>query len=267
MNPQKIETYEQYIQLVELYNRKGRFTNDYLQNEAADLIIHDRLFAVYGQDNALLLVKKEGFYRLYYYINNTDEHLELPGSELVTEILFRGENAPKAEVKWLEGLGFKKNLIRDQYFAKYASLTQPILIEGVKIEIATAIDDVLWAIRLFNASFDKWSGDYIPEAQAQLLIQEKAILVAKDLDGNRLGALQFELRQGACWLNHVAVVPEARGKKLGRGLTEAYIEQGHADDNSRYMLWVQRQNVSAVTMYRSKGFAPMNKSTLSMIKL
>jgi ribosomal protein S18 acetylase RimI-like enzyme len=267
MKPVKIDNYAQYIQVLEQYNRKGRLTNDYLQNEAADLIIHDRLFAVCGQDNALLLVQKEGFYRVYYYINNTDERLELPKEELVTEILFRGENAPEAEVKWLEDMGFKKNLVRDQYFAKYASLTQPILIEGVKIEIATVVDNALWAIRLFNNSFDKWSGDYIPEAQAQLLIQKKAILVAKDMDGNRLGALQFELKQGACWLNHVAVVPEARGKKVGRGLTEAYIEQGHVDDNSRYMLWVQRQNVSAVAMYRNMGFVPMNKSTLSMIKL
>lgn len=267
MKPQKVETYEQYIQLVERYNHKGRFTNDYLQNEAADLIVHDRLFALCGQDNALLLVQKEGFYRVYYYINNTEELLAIPESELVTEILFRGQDAPEAEVKWLEAMGFKKNLIRDQYFAKYASLTQPILIEGAKIEIATTLEDVLWAIRLFNASFDKWSGDYIPEAQAPLLIQEKAILIAKDLDGNRLGALQFETLQGACWLNHVAVVPEARGKRIGRGLTEAYIEQGHVDDNSRYLLWVQRQNMSAVAMYRNKGFAPMNKSTLSMIKI
>ena len=267
MVPTKLNSYDEYERLVERYNRKGRITNDYLQNEAADLIIHDRLFAVCGQDNALLLVQKEGFYRLYYYINNIEEQLELPENELVTEILFRGENAPEVEVKWLECMGFKKNLVRDQYFAKYASLTQPISIEGAKIEIATTIDDVLWAIRLFNSSFDKWSGDYIPEEKAPLLIQEKAILIAKDLEGNRLGALQYEIRQGACWLNHVAVVPEARGKKIGRGLTEAYIEQGHVDDNSRFMLWVQRQNVSAVAMYRNKGFTPMNKSTLSMIKI
>lgn len=264
---QKIETYEQYIQLVERYNRKGRITNDYLQNEAADLIIHDRLFAVCGQDNALLLVQKEGFYRLYYYINNTDECLELPQEELVTEILFRGENPPSPEMQWLERMGFKKNLVRDQYFAKYSSLTQPIILDGIEIDITTNEDDVLWAIRLFNASFDKWSGDFIPEAQAQLLIQEKAILIARDSDRNRLGALQYEIRLGACWLNHVAVVPEARGKKIGRGLTEAYIEQGHVDDNSRYMLWVQRQNAPAVNLYKIKGFAPMNKSTLSMIKL
>ena len=267
MKPQKIEKYEQYVQLVEQFNRKGRFTNDYLQNEAADLIIHDRLFAICGQDNALLLVQKEGFYRLYYYINNIGELLELPESEFVTEILFRGEQAPEAEVKWLADMGFKKNLIRDQYFAKYSSLSAPIMLIDAKIELAQTIEEVRWAAHLFNDSFDKWSGDFVSGDMCELLFAGQQVLVAKDMSGKLYGALHFEKRQSACWLNHVAVVPEARGKKIGRGLTEAYIEQGHVDDNSRYMLWVQRQNVNAVAMYRNKGFAPMNKSTLSMIKL
>ncbi len=263
----KINTFDEYKQLVEQFNCKGRLTNDYLQNEAVDLIIHDRLFASCGQDNVMLLVQKDGFFRVYYYINNPEELLTLPESELVTEILFRGENAPEAEVKWLANMGFKENLIRDQYFTKYSSLSAPIMLIDTKIELAQTIEEVRWAAHLFNDSFDKWSGDYVSEEMCELLLAEKQVLVAKDLAGKLYGALHFEKKQGICWLNHVAVVPEARGKKIGRGLTEAYIEQGHVDDNSRYMLWVQRQNVSAVAMYRNKGFAPMNKSTLSMIKL
>lgn len=266
--PVKIETFEQYSQLVERYSRKGRITNDYLQNEAADLIIHDSLYAICVEDNAVLLVQKAGFQRLYYYINNLEEIMELPKGEYVTEILFRGETAPEAEVKWLEGMGFKKNLIRDQYFAKYASLTEPVFIGGFKTEIATEEEDAVWAINLFNSSFDKWSGDFIPIEEASLLIQEQALLIAKDVNGARLGALHLELKAGCLWLNHVAVVKEARGMGVGLGLVEHYIEQGHINgDNSRYMLWVQRHNIPAVSLYRKKGFAPMNKSTLSMIKL
>lgn len=267
MQPVKIDFFEQYVQLVERYNRKGRITNDYLQNEAADLIIHDSLFAVCRENNLALLVQKDGFQRLYYYINNPDEKLELPQGEYVTEILFRGEHAPEAEVKWLENLGFKKNLIRDQYFAKYSSLSQPVFIGGLKIGITATIDDAIWAINLFNASFDKWSGDFIPEAMASLLIQEQAVLMAKDNNGNRLGALHLGKEKGVTWLHHVAVAENARGMGVGLGLVEAYIEQGHVDDNSRYMLWVQRQNSPAVNLYKKKGFTPMNKSTLSMIKL
>lgn len=266
--PIKIDTFEQYSQLVERFNRKGRITNDYLQNEAADLIVKDCLYALCGEDNAVLLVQKPGFQRLYYYINNLEELLELPKNEYVTEILFRGDSAPEDEVKWLERLGFKKNLIRDQYLGKYASLTQPVLIGGPKTEIATEEEDVIWAINLFNSTFDKWSGDFIPQETAMMLIQEQAILIARDLNGARLGALHFELRAGTMWLNHVAVVKEARGMGVGLGLVEHYIEKGHINgDNSRYMLWVQRQNEPAVNLYKKKGFAPMNKSTLSMIKL
>ncbi|KWW31930.1 MAG: Uncharacterized protein AUK63_26 [bacterium P3] len=265
--PVKIENHEQYIQLVERYNRKGRLTNDYLQNEAADLIARDQLYSICGQDNVLLLATKDGFFRIYYYINNTEEILSLPKNELVTEILFRGENAPEAEVQWLEKTGFRKNLVRDQYFAKYSSITAPIFLMGAKIELAETIEEVRWSAKLFNDSFDKLSGDYVSEEMCESLLAGKQILVAKDVAGKLYGALHFEKRQGACWLNHVAVVPQARGKKIGRGLTEAYIEQGHVDDNSRYMLWVQRQNKPAVSLYQKKGFTYMNKSTLSMIKL
>ena len=254
--------------MVERYNRKGSITNNYLQNEAADHISHDRLFAICGEDNAVLLVQKAGFQRLYYYINSLEDIIKLPKCEYVTEILFRGENAPELEVKWLEGLGFKKNLIRDQYFGKYASLTQPVLINGLKTEVATEVEDAVWAINLFDSTFDKWSGDFIPVEAATLLIHEQALLIAKDVNGARLGALHLELKSSCMWLNHVAVVKEARGMGVGLGLVDHYIEQGHINgDNSRYMLWVQRQNAPAVNLYKKKGFTPMNKSTLSMIKL
>lgn len=263
----RIRTFEQYSQLVERYDRKGRITNNYLQNEAADLIIHDRLFAVCGEENAMLLVQKDGFLRVYYYINNIEEKVALPEGGYVSEILFRGENVPEVDVQWLERMGFKGNVIRDQYFAKYTSLITPVLNTSLKIDVATETEDVLWAIRLFNASFDKWSGDYMTDEIAPLLIQERAILIARDVNGSRLGALHFEQKGGAMWLNHVAVVKDARGMGVGLGLVEAYIEQGHKDDNSRYILWVQRQNLPAVNLYRKKGFAPINKSTLSMIRI
>ena len=119
---------------------------------------------------------------------------------------------------------------------------------------------------MFNSSFDKWSGDFIPESMAELLLQENGILLATEKDGILMGALHLEKKQGCLWLNHVVILPEYRGRKIGRGLVEAYIEQGHVDDNSRYAVWVQRQNTPAVKMYQNKGFTYCNKSTLSMIK-
>ena len=267
MKPVKIEEFSRYQSIVERFGVRGCMTNDYIQRETADLILHDSLYEYCGEKNAFLLVKKDGFWRVYYYLNDLDEKLILNGVELVTEILFRGnQGEPKEQVNYLESCGFKRNLVRDQYFAKYSSLIPPVSISGLKIETATINEDAKWAINLFNKSFDKWSGDYIPQEMAPLLVKEKAILIARDINDSRLGALHLEKKSGVTWLNHVAVTEEARGKGVGRGLVEAYIEQGHVDENSRYQLWVQRQNTPAVSLYQKKGFSYINKTTLSMIK-
>lgn len=265
--PIKIETFEQYSQLVERFNRKGRITNDYLQNEAADLITHNCLYALCSEDNAVLLVQKAGFQRLYYYVNNIEELIELPKNDYVTEILFRGENAPEADVKWLEGLGFKKNLVRDQFAGCYGDFVKPIEQNNVAIQEASTIEEVKWACELFNSSFDKWSGDYISAEQYPVLLENGDILIAKDLRGNLLGATQRELKKGFVNWAHLAVVTSARGMGVGTSLMDALIERNHVDEKTRYMMWVQRQNTTAVKIYLRKGFKSLNKSTLSMIKL
>jgi len=265
--PIKIETFEQYCQLVEFYSRKGRITNDYLQNEAADLIIHENLFALCGEDNAVLLVQKAGFQRLYYYINNLEEQIDLPKNEYVTEILFHGDKAPETEVKWLERLGFKKNLIRDQYAGRYCDFVKPLEQNNIVIQEASTIDEVKWACELFNSSFDKWSGDYISAEQYPILFNNGDILIAKDMQGNLLGATQRELKKGFVYWAHLAVISSARGMGVGTSLMDAIIERNHVDEKTRFMMWVQRLNSTAIKIYLRKGFKSLNKSTISMIKL
>lgn len=264
----QLKNISEYQDIVSLHGVRGCASNDYIQTEAADLIAQGALFAKRGEKNAFLLVKKDGFYRVYYYINDFDEVMDFGKEEVVTEILFRGSiGEPPQQIEYLEKCGFKRNLVRDQYFAKYSSFTSPIPLEGVKIGFAETVEQVKWAIKLFNSSFDKWSGDFISEAMDELLLQEKGMLIATEENGTLMGALHLEKKQGCLWLNHVAILPEYRGRKVGRGLVEAYIEQGYVDDNSRYAVWVQRQNIPAVKMYQNKGFTYSNKSTLSMIKL
>ena len=267
MTLKKIETFSRYQEIAEQYGKKGCASNDYIQREAADLITRERLYAYCGESNAFMLVRKDGFWRVYYYINDFDEIMDFGTEELVSELLFRGNlGEPAAEVTYLERCGFKRNLVRDQYFAKYASLMAPMSAHELEIETAKDEDDARWAIDLFNQSFDKWSGDYISPDSSKQLVADGGIIIAKDKNGSRLGALHLESRLGVTWLNHVAVLESARGKGVGMGLVDAYIEKGHSDENSRYMLWVQRQNTAAVSLYVRKGFTYMNKSTLSLIR-
>ena len=259
---------KQYHDIVEKCGLKGCLTNDYLQARAEGLIARGQLLAEWTDNNAYLLEGKDGFYRLYYYLNDLEANDKpcFPG-DVVTEILYRGSaRYPDTEVAFLERLGFEPNLVRDQYAAVYQDLAPAAEYSEVTVRPALDLDEVQWACRLFNATFDRYSGDFIPEEIYSDLLAAGSILVAVDHIGTRVGALHQTVERNVAWISHVAVVPAARGHHVGTALVDAFVERNYISDKSRYMLWVQQQNHTAVAMYKKKGFTNLGKSTLSLIK-
>lgn len=267
MKLKRIKTYNRYLEIVENYSAKDTVSNDYIQREAESLIMNGCLFESCSGSNAFLLVRKDTCYRVYYYLNDFSEIVNFDGEDLVVEILYRGEAFyPHKEEQYLQKCGFETNLVRDQYAGIYKDLQIDICIDEIKVKEAITLDEVKEARSLFNTSFDKFSGDYIANEECQTLFDNKNILIAKNSNGEFLGALHQTKEKRAAWISHVVVKPENRGKGIGKALMNTFIERNHVDDKSRYMLWVQQQNKPAVTMYQNAGFIYTGKSTLSMIK-
>ena len=269
MKLKKVNEFVRYQEIVDRYKRKGCLTNDYIYQEAADLIIHDKLYEYCGEQNAFLFVKKDECHRVYYYLNDlTELHPFDIDENLVIEIIFRGNlGVPQQELEYFTRCGFRFHLRRDQYCGVYKDLEVPRLIVGVTVSKASSLQEVATACELFNRSFDHYSGDYVAKEVYQSLFTGGSILVAKDLNGNFAGALHQTVERNVAWISHVAVVEAYRGQGVGQALMDTYIEQNRVDEKSRYMLWVQAQNEAAVSMYQKKGFKYMNKSTISMLKL
>ena len=274
MKLNKVNEFARYQIIVDKFKRKACLSNDYIYQEAADLITHDKLYEYCGENNAFLFVAKEGCYRLYYYLNDLAENCNFDVDEnLVVEIIFRGNlGTPRDEIEYLTKCGFNINLRRDQYCGVYKDLKASRFTAGVTVAKASSLGEVDTACKLFNNSFDHYSGDYIANEVHESLYTGGAILIAKDLHGIFLGALHQTVERGVAWISHVAVVDNYRGHGVGQALLDTFIEQNANPDpdikpKSRYMLWVQTQNAVAVGMYQKKGFKYMNKSTISMIKI
>ena len=274
MKLSKVNEFVRYQAIVEQYKRKGCLSNDYIYTEAADLIIHDKLYEYCGVNNAFLFVVKEKCLRVYYYLNDLNETYCFNIKEsFVAEIIFKGNvGTPNKEIEFLSKCGFRLNLRRDQYGGVYKDLQTPKLIGGVTVGKAATLDEVAFACELFNDSFDHYSGDYISKEVYESFYTGGAILIAKDSQGKIAGALHQTLERGVAWISHVAVVENKRGQGVGQALLDTFVEWNSNKDselknNGRYMLWVQAQNTAAVRMYQKKGFKYMNKSTISMLKV
>lgn len=265
----RLTEYAQYQAILEKFKRKGCLSNDYLQTRAEQLIAQGQLFAYCHDHNAYLLERKDNCFRMYYYLNDltTIDAVAVSDQVLVTEILYRGNSGfPTAERDYLAAMGFKENLVRDQYAATHNDLAPAVSLPDVLVREAVDGDEVEWACDLFNATFDPYSGDFVPREEYAQLLNNGQILVAVDRQGTRLGALHQTVERNVAWISHVAVPLEMRGRHVGQALLDAFADRNHTSDKSRYMLWVQQQNTAAVAMYQKKGFRYINKSTLSLIK-
>ena len=267
----KVESFSRYQEIVDLYGQRGCASNDYIQREAADLIVHDSLYEYCGERNVFLLVKKDGFWRVYFYLNDFDEILSLQGEVLETEILFRGSLGEPADVvAYLEQCGFRRHLVRDQYAGIYKDLLPARINEEIIVQPAQTLAGVQGAFELFNQSFDKYSGDYVsPEVYDRLLASGSVLLAWRrhEDEARFIGALHQTVENNVAWVSHLAVKDSARGQHVGQALLDAFVERNMVTDKSRYMLWVQHENQAAVSMYERKGFHYLGKSSLSLIKL
>ena len=264
----KLNTFEEYKSCIDYFKPIKKFSNDYIQTEAIDLILHDKLYEAHTSSNLFLFVKNEVGYRLYYYIAETCEIADFSNfSNILVEILYRGEKFyPSEEIDYLCKCGFKVNLIRDQYCGVFNDLTDSKEIDGIEIRLANSIEEVAKAANLFNQSFDTLSGDYVSDDCFDYMLANGNILLATNISGSFLGALHQSVDRGVAWVRHLAVVPEARGRHVGRALLDTFVQSNFTTNKQRYMLWVQQKNNAAVNLYVNKGFKYLNKSTISLIK-
>lgn len=268
MNLNRIDKVERYLEITQDYKRKGCYSNDFIQKEVPNLINEGKLFECCTDDNAFLFVKKDVGLRLYYYLNNLESVSDFDiKDDLICELLFRGDNYfPQKEIDYLSKCGFVKHILRDQYFASYKDINLfEYEVPGLSIYIAESLDEIKYAVDLFNKTFDNYTGNFIPFNECNKLLSDKCILIAR-LDGRLAGAMHFRREGKLIWAEHNVVEPWCRGKHVGSLLCNAFIETSKVDENTRYYRWTQHSGLAA-KMYEKLGFRYINKSSYSMLKL
>ena len=268
MNLRIIDTVDRYYGITQSYKRPGCLSNDYIQGEVASLVESGKLYEWCDADNAFLFVKKDVGLRVYYYLNDlTSVPVFDIDEDLIVEILFRGEAFfPQAEIDYLQRCGFVKHILRDQYSAMYKDVTLlPSDVPGLDISIAGSLEEVEYAVGLFNKTFDNYTGNFIPMEECPRLLEDKCILIAH-LDGKLAGAMHFTRAGKLIWAEHNVVEPWCRGRGVGSALCNAFIETAKVDEKTRYTRWTQHGGLAA-QMYEKLGFKYITKSSFSMLKL
>ena len=119
---------------------------------------------------------------------------------------------------------------------------------------------------MIKDTFDKYTGDILSDEEMESYIARRNVLCAY-YNNQLCGTLQFEIRNNIIWLGHIAISELYRGKGIAKELVKAFISYNAIDANTRYHLWVLKDNNKAIALYRDFGFIYNNKSSASMLKL
>lgn len=255
--------------IIEKYYLKSTITNNYLLASAyQDRIDEENLFLIESGANAFLLTEKEGYFRLYYYLNDYAEKVNLSLKLPCTiEIIYRGEKRkPTEAITFWENNGFKAHLTRDNMMGLEEQLNVPDSTNNdIQIEYAVP-QEISFVHEQLLLSIDKYTGDQMNVADLMESAKNNNILIAKSGDAS-VGFLRFYLKNQVYWLGHIVVSNEHRGKGIANKLVKAYIEKNSAGPKTRYSLWVIQDNIGAVKLYEKFGFKSTNKSCISLLKL
>ena len=130
MKMHKLHNLAELRRLLEKYTFNGTLTNNFLFEETYDrLILNCRISYIDLKANLFIIEEKDGFYRLYYHINDQNELLDRTfDSPVMMEILYRGEDKrPDNIFKYWETNGFHLHLIRDNYAGILKNLSLPLV--------------------------------------------------------------------------------------------------------------------------------------------
>lgn len=266
---ERIQTVDAFEILLTTFNKKDVVSNFYMLKEEYSKYIHaeDLFFYADGQ-NLYIYLKKQGFLKLYYFINDLNQPYLLgnPSQSQVLEIVYRGEKQyPTSHIDFWKSWGFDLHLSRDCYFLKNKELSIDVAHSAIRIACAKSENELLYAKRLMEENLDLYTGDQLTMEEIQYFANENWLYIAYEGE-QPCGMLQAELKHGVFWLGHIVVDAKFRGKGIAKVLVEHYLSTGIKLNCNQFQLWVIQDNAPAVNLYKKYGFNYLNRSTCSMLK-
>ena len=265
----RVENLEVIDWLLETFMLSGTITNNYLlKDEYTRHIAMGNLFIDIDDHNAFIYLRRNGFYRVYYLINQEDRTFSFNSLQpLVLEILYRGEkNFPQNAKNFWELSGFQPHLSRDAYFLKNTSSNEILDLRPSQVIKAHSSEHISFTKRLIDEYLDLYTGDNLSLEQIEIFVSKGLVYLAF-VDGQMAGILQADHKNGIFWLGHLVVDPAFRGKGVAQKLLKYYLNEGVIAKCNQFQLWVIKDNEAAVGLYKKHGFNYLNKSSFSMLKM
>lgn len=225
----RVEKFKSLEELEILKSYEGSITNDYMNTLLYEANI-DRLYYIKGDMNFYVLIKREGYYKLYYYINDINEKFDAKGP-------FVSEIVSKQMDETLENMGFELYKTRERLRLNHK---EPY--ESSRVNYMDDADFIYHALQ----NFDEYSGERLDLDEVRERIDKKLFV---GIDG--AGFIEFSTDVFKDAIEHFYIDPAKRGEGLGTEILRHYL--GSVSKKKRVNVWTD-EGSRAIKLYHKFGF-------------
>lgn len=225
----RVEKFKSLEELEILKSYEGSITNDYMNTLLYEANIA-RLYYIKGEANFYVLIKREGYYKLYYYINDINQKFDANGT-------FVSEIVSKEMDETLENIGFELYKTRVRLRLNHK---EPYESKRVKY-----IDDAEFIYGALQ-SFDEYSGERLSMDEVKERIEKKLFI---GIDG--AGFIEFSTDAFKDSIEHFYIDSAKRGEGLGSEILMHYL--GSVSKKKRVNVWTD-EGSRAIKLYHKYGF-------------
>lgn len=224
-----VEKFKSLAELEILKSYEGSITNDYMNTSLYEANI-DRLYYIKGNMNFYVLIKREAYYKLYYYINDINEKFDAQGT-------FVSELVSKQMDETLENMGFELYKTRERLRLNHK---EPY--ESSRVNYMDDADFIYHALQ----NFDEYSGERLSMDEVKERIDKKLFI---GIDG--AGFIEFSTDIFKDSIEHFYIDPAKRGEGLGSEILRHYL--GSVSKKKRVNVWTD-EGSRAIKLYHKFGF-------------
>lgn len=225
----RVEKFKSLEELEILKSYEGSITNDYMNTSLYEANI-DRLYYIKGDMNFYVLIKREAYYKLYYYINDINEKFDAQGT-------FVSELVSKEMDETLENMGFELYKTRVRLRLNHK---EPY--ESSRVNYMDDADFIYHALQ----NFDEYSGERLDLDEVRERIEKKLFI---GIDG--AGFIEFSTDIFKDSIEHFYIDPAKRGEGLGTEILRHYL--GSVSKKKRVNVWTDEVS-RAIKLYHKFGF-------------
>jgi len=262
-----VESLAQFKGLLNAIVKEPYQTNLYMFE--AEIIEHIESGMLYydnaQEDNALFFyLDCNEYLKLYVYVVNEIHKLISfqQNKPVVADIVYVESKGEPEIAGVLHRSGFEHLVLYKQYSVKFADLNLPESdLKGYRIAYAQneQIPDIL---EILNTTFQDLTNELPNKADLEKRIIKRNILCLFSPDGKVCGCSQWDRDKETCIIKHTSLIPEVRGKGLGK---KFYYEVFRCANAKNYKCWVAEDNVVKKQMDASLGYKANGKNMLKLV--